>query len=152
MPIILPLKNIINGIAAKPERGAHVFPEILKGATDSKDVRKRISQENANVRHRLIRLCQDLLGWNIEPSGTWARHSFANNLRNAGVDKDYISESMGHSTGNSVTSIYFDSYPLEMQMEYNSKLLNLGTPKPTKADIANMSPDQMRELLNKILA
>lgn len=152
VPIIQPLKNVLNGIAAKPERGAHVFPEILKGATDSKDVRKRISQENANVRHRLIRLCQDSLGWDIEPSGTWARHSFANNLRNAGVDKEYISESMGHSTGNSVTSIYLDSYPLEMQMEYNSKLLNLGTPKPTKADIANMSPDQMRELLNKILA
>lgn len=152
VPIIPPLKNILDAVAAKPERGAFVFPDILKGATDSETVRKRISQENANVRHRLIRLCQEGLGWDIEPSGTWARHSFANNLRNAGVDKEYISESMGHSTGHSVTSIYLDSYPLEMQMEYNSKLLYLGAPKPTKVDIASMSPEQMRELLNKLLA
>jgi len=49
-------------------------------------------------------------------------------LRNAGVDINYISESMGHSsTDHSITERYIDHYPLEKQMEYNALLLNLET-------------------------
>ena len=41
---------------------------------------------------------------------------------------EYISESMGHSSGNhAITQIYLDNYPLEKQMEYNSKLLDIET-------------------------
>ena len=39
-----------------------------------------------------------VLNWEVRPSGTWCRHSFATNLRNAGVVINYISESMGHFT------------------------------------------------------
>ena len=66
----------------------------------------------------------------IEKHITWhcGRHSFATNLRNAGVEMEYISESMGHSSGShAITQIYLDNYPLEKQMEYNSKLLNVET-------------------------
>ena len=39
---------------------------------------------------------------------------------------DYISESMGHSSSDhAITQIYIEHYPLEIQMENNSKLLNL---------------------------
>lgn len=39
---------------------------------------------------------------------------------------DYISESMGHaSSDHAITQIYIEYYPLDIQMQNNSKLLNL---------------------------
>ena len=83
--------------------------------------------------------------------GTWARLSFATNLRNAGVDMQYISESMGHSTQKTVTQLYLASYPLDKQFEYNSRLLHLKD-EPTIADIPNMSKEQMQQLLIKLMS
>jgi integrase len=150
IPIIEPLKNILDEIAAAPSPGGYVFPEILKGETSDREIRKRTSQENQNVRKRLHILCKDELGWDESISGTWARHSFATNLKNAGVDMQYISESMGHSTQKSVTALYLSSYPLDKQFEYNNKLLNLGA-KTTAEDIKNMTKEEMQELLIKMM-
>lgn len=154
VPIIEPLQIILDELAAPPTRDGVLFPEILEGETKEKDRRRLTSQANANVRHHIIRICKEVLGWdeNIEPSGTWARHSFANNLRNAGVGMDYISESMGHAAGNhSVTQIYLDSYPLHMQMEYNSKLLNLKSTSNSRASLMEklsaLSDDELAKLL-----
>ena len=48
-------------------------------------------------------ICKEVLGWDKQVSGTWARHSFATNLKLAGVEELYVSESMGHSQGNRIT-------------------------------------------------
>ena len=40
IPIIAPLQNILNEIAAKPNRGAFVFPDILKGA-ETEEMRRK---------------------------------------------------------------------------------------------------------------
>lgn len=40
IPIIEPLKNILSEIAAPEEKGALVFPSILKGETDEMAIRK----------------------------------------------------------------------------------------------------------------
>lgn len=130
IPIIAPLQRILNDIAAPPIRGGFVFPDILKGTTTEAERRRRTQQENANVQDRLIRICHESLHWDasIRPSGTWARHSFATNLHNAGVDLDYISECMGHSaTVHAITQIYIEHYPLETMVKNNMKLLQLST-------------------------
>jgi integrase len=130
IPIIEPLQKILDEIAAPPTRDGYVFPQILNGAESERDRRMRTQQENSNVQDRVIKICHEALHWDesICPSGTWCRHSFATNLRNAGVEMEYISESMGHSSGShAITQIYLDNYPLEKQMEYNSKLLNVET-------------------------
>lgn len=150
IPIIEPLKKILDEIAAPPKKGDYVFPDILKGAKTDEEKRKRTSQENQNVRKRLHILCKDVLGWEEQISGTWARHSFATNLRNAGVDMQYISESMGHSTQKSVTALYLASYPLDKQIEYNNKLLRIGSRLKEK-DIKKLSKTEMQELLIKML-
>lgn len=152
VPIIEPLQKILNEIAAKPVKNGYVFPEILKGATDELSIRRRIQQENSNVQDRVINICKHVLHWEVRPSGTWCRHSFATNLSMAGVDKGYITESIGHSQNQSITDKYIANYPLSKQMEYNNKLLDL-TPKVTADDIKNMTEEQktamLLELLNK---
>lgn len=157
IPIIEPLRYILDEIAAKPNRDGFVFPDILKGSTSEEERRKHTSQENSNIKDRVRKICLEVLHWDesISPSGTWCRHSFATNLRNAGVELDYISESMGHAvTDHSITQIYIEHYPLEKQMEYNSKLLNL-TPQTTKRDeliaqLSSLSIEELNLLLSKM--
>lgn len=157
IPIIEPLKYILDEIAAKPNRDGLVFPDILKGSSSEEERRKHTSQENSNIKDRVRKICLEVLHWDesISPSGTWCRHSFATNLRNAGVELDYISESMGHAvTDHSITQIYIEHYPLEKQMEYNSKLLNL-TSQTTKRDeliaqLSSLSIEELNLLLSKM--
>lgn len=151
IPIIDPLRCILDEIAAEPKLGELVFPDILKGYLDPENVRKQVSQENSNIKDRVNRVCEEVLNWEVRPSSTWCRHSFANNLKDAGVEKEYISESMGHSTGKDVTSIYLDTYPLKKQFEYNELLLDL-TPKPAIQNIDSMTPEEMKALLTKLLS
>ena len=152
IPITEPLQRILDDIAAPPKLNAYVFPHVLEGATHERDIRKRVSGENSNVQDRVIKICKDVLHWEVRPSGTWARHSFATNLTHAGVERSYIQESMGHSQSQSVTDRYIANYPLEKQMEYNSKLLNLNpTPTITKNDIKKMSKAEMAALLTELM-
>lgn len=154
IPIIEPLQNILKEIAAPPSRDGYVFPNILKGVETEEERRKYTSQENSNIKDRVIKICHEALKWDksICPSGTWCRHSFATNLRNAGVDMDYISESMGHTvTDHSITQIYIEHYPLEKQIENNSKLLNI---KPNISErelllekLASLSTKELAKLL-----
>ena len=68
---------------------------------------------------------------------------------------EYISESMGHSSGShAITQIYLDSYPLEKQMEYNSKLLNIETEFSKRdkllAELSDLSEADLVRLLDTI--
>ena len=154
IPIIEPLQYILDEIAAPPTRDGFVFPNILKGAESEEERRKQTSQENSNVKDRVVKICHEALSWDksICPSGTWCRHSFATNLRNAGVEMDYISESMGHAvTDHAITQIYIEHYPLEIQMENNSKLLQLESQTTKKEEllaiISKMSTQEIAKLL-----
>ena len=150
VPIIPPLQRILDEIAAPPAKGAYVFPFLFKGVLDEVKRRKIQRQENSNIRDRLQRICKDVMKWDKIVSGTWARHSFATNLKLAGVEEEYIAESMGHSHGNDVTAGYMDKYPLEIRFRNNAKLLRTEEPKP-KIDLDNLSKEEMKELLKKIL-
>ena len=150
VPIIEPLQVILDEIGAKPEKDAYVFPQIFKGVTDESQRRKMTVQENSNIKDRMIRICKDVLGWDKVVSGTWARHSFATNLKLAGVEEQYISESMAHSHGNDVTSGYQDMYPLEIRFRNNSKLLNIGQ-KEESINIDKLSKKEIKALLLKMM-
>ena len=65
IPIIEPLQKILDEIAAEPVLNGFVFPDILQGATHKADKRKRISQENSNVQDRVIKICEDVLHWEV---------------------------------------------------------------------------------------
>lgn len=151
IPIIKPLQNILDEIAAEPKLNAYVFPDILQGATLKADKRKRTAQENSNIQDRVIKICQDVLKWEVRPSGTWCRHSYGTNLIHAHVEEKYVSESMGHSVNKSITDRYIAQYPMEIQFEYNSKLLNT-EPKLTADDINSMSEEEKTKMILELLS
>ena len=126
VPIIQPLKEILDQIAAPVDFGQLVFPYILGEGVDpeSKEAVNKIHQENKNIAKRMKSIAP-LVGIKDEPTSTYARHSFATNLSQQGVPLDYVSFAMGHSTGNrgQITKRYISPYPIYKQMEYNSKLL-----------------------------
>ena len=126
VPIIPPLKVILDKIAAPISFGQLVFPFILGEGIDpeSKLAVNKIHQENKNIADRMERIAP-LVEIKDKPTSTYARHSFATNLSQQGVPLDYVSFAMGHSTGNrgQITKRYISPYPISKQMEYNSKLL-----------------------------
>ncbi len=154
VPIIPPLKRILDEIAAKPVKGQFLFPFIFHNVEDEEERRRIILLENSNVRDRMRKICSEILGWEKEVSGTWARHSFATNLKLAGVEEQYIAESMGHSHGNDVTAGYMDMYPLEIRYRNNMKLLNIENAEATKQKKPNLnklSKAEMKAMLEKLL-
>ena len=108
---IPPLQNILDQIAVLPIKGSLVFPGIYGDAQTPIDRRKRVAMENQNIKKRVRRLVKSM-GWEVQPSCTWCRHSFATNLTHAGVPHNYISESMGHSVDSNITNRYIDAFPL----------------------------------------
>jgi len=127
IPIIEPLKAIFDSIASPPEKDTLLFPSIKANSKTEEDFVVRVATVNGYIRKNM-KLVSEYLKWNIFPSSTWARHSFATNLSHAGVPTTYISESMGHTIATqSITQRYIDIYPLDMQFSYNEKLLGSNT-------------------------
>ena len=152
IPIIPPLKKILDELAAPVKKGALVFPFLLGEGVDpdSKSARDKIHQENHNVADRVKKIAE-IIDWDIKPSSTFARHSFATNLSRSKVPMDYISFAMGHSLGNKgqITKRYISPYPIEEQMQYNSYLLDLSELKAlrqkdmTKEELVKMVKETM---------
>ncbi len=151
VPIIEPLQVILDEIGAKPTKDGVVFPQIFNGETDADTRRKLTVQENSNIKDRVTRICKEVLGWDKLVSGTWARHSFATNLKLAGVEELYVSECMGHSHGNDVTSGYQDIYPLEIRFRNNRKLLNITPPASEEVDTSKItSLEEALEVIKRL--
>ena len=128
VPITEPMMEILNVYSPSPKLDQLVFPFLMEGAIDknAEVIRKRICQENQNVRERLKKL-MDAIGWTVNPTGTYARHSFATNLHAAKVPMEYISDAMGHSLGNrgQITIRYISPYTIEERAKFNRLLLNI---------------------------
>ena len=101
-PILPQMQVILDRIARKPQRGALVFDIIKEGMTETR-IKEIVSCENANINARMENVAK-LLGMEERPTPTWCRHSYATNLRDAGVSTDYISTMMGHTMTSFVSS------------------------------------------------
>ena len=157
VPIIPPLQKILEDLASPVKKGALIFPFIVgdlldKGVDDkSNEVIARIKQGNKNISDRMSKI-SDVLNWNVCPSSTFARHSFATNLSRAKVTIDYIGFAMGHSIDNrgQITMRYISPYPIEEQMQYNSYLLDLPELKSLRQK--EMSKEALMEMVKKTLS
>ena len=121
IPVIEPLRKIIERYGAQPQKNMNVFPQILGGETDPLRVKQLVAQFNSNIQDRLKKVCKEQ-GIYAPVSMTWARHSFNTNLAHKKVPESYISQAMGHST-ESITAGYTGMYSTEDRFRYNSLLL-----------------------------
>ena len=122
-PITKELQNIIDKYGNEPKLDKPVFSIMSKWITPEQEVWV-IQRYNRYIREYMAKVAE-LLGMELRPSSTWARHSFATNLNNSGiVPYKYISDSMGHSGNGDITSNYIGAYPLDKMLEYNWYLLN----------------------------
>lgn len=121
IPIIPALQVILDEIAAPPVKGTLVFPEIYGDAQTPEQKKRRVAMENQNIKKRVRRLVESL-GWSVQPSGTWCRHSFATNR-------------------------YIDAYPLSQQMAFNSKLLKLNDEPDIMEELKDLTPEQLKALI-----
>ena len=65
----------------------------------------------------------------------------------------FINVSLLHtSNSNDMTNVYLDTYPIEMQMEYNSKLLVLDTESAERDELISKLSKLSNEELTKLLA
>lgn len=121
-PITPEIKKILDKYANPPLLGSRVFP-IMKEGIPTETELWTIQRYNKYIGKHMAKVAE-ILKMEQEPTSTWARHSFATNLNNSGkVPHKYISDSMGHSSGGDVTSIYIGTYPYEKMTEYNAYLL-----------------------------
>lgn len=137
VPITGPMREILDFYSSKAQSNQLVFPFLMEDTpeSDAVMVRKRICQENKNIRERMKKL-KDALGWSVIPTGTYARHSFATNLHAAKVPMEYISDAMGHSLGNrgQITIRYISPYTIEERAKFNRLLLNIGSDEEGKTE------------------
>lgn len=128
VPIIDPMRVIIDSLGAKPKLGSRVFPFLLGDieSFDGEAIRKRIHQCNKDIAERMAKVAADI-GWTVKPTGTYARHSFATNLHSAKLPMPYISDAMGHSLGNrgQITMRYISPYTIDERIKYNNVLMGL---------------------------
>jgi len=125
-PILPELRTIIDRYNEahhiKETEGALVFP-YLKGVTDESEQIRMTALANHVIRDSM-KAVSEAVGLSCVPTPTWARHSFASNLTQQGVDRDYISAQMGHVEGSSTTDNYINRLGYKLMVEYNSMLLH----------------------------
>ena len=154
-PITPELQKILDRYANEPKLGRRVFPIMSELITPEQEVWV-IQRYNRYIREHMAKVAT-LLGMEQRPSPTWARHSFATNLNNAGcIPYKYISDSMGHSGGADITSNYIGAYPLEKMLEYNHYLLHdkpasVNSKEALAKQLKSMSEEDKRELLMMLL-
>lgn len=139
-PILPQMKVILDRIANKPKQGVFVF-NIINESMGEERIRTIMSNENTNIAQR-IEVLAELAGLEEKPTPTWCRHSYATNLRDAGVSTEYISTMMGHTitSGSATTLNYLSRYSMDVMVTNNSKLLT------------RRKHDQSREaLLNRLM-
>lgn len=149
-PIDLPpVQELLKRLANEPKPDGYVFPIMNGRESDVQEVEK-IHKTNANMRKALRKLCP-LAGLSDTPTATWARHSFATNLSNAGVPTEYIDTAMGHA-GNRVINFYLGRCPHDKMVEYNSNLLPSMAEEGRRKRLAGLglTDEKIKEILAAI--
>ena len=133
-PVTDELRKIIDKYGNEPKLGERVFPIMSKTITADQEIWV-IQRYNRYIREHMATIAK-IIGLPRKPTSTWARHSFATNLNNAGdVPYKYICDSMGHSSSGDITSNYIGAYPLKRMLEYNAYLLDENGGKTDNEDL-----------------
>ena len=150
-PITPEIKKILDRYGNEPKQGQRVFPIMKQFISPEKEIWV-IQRYNRYIREYMAKVAK-LLNMEQLPTSTWARHSFATNLNNSGcVPREYISDSMGHSTSGDITSKYIGTYPLAKMLEYNAYLLKAPKSIDSKAALLELLKGMSAEEREALMA
>ena len=149
IPILREMQMIIERQGQKPEQGKLIFPYMMYDVGDDLREHKCVADLGHCVRDRMKAIAR-FLNFPHPPTPTWARHSFATNLIQSGVPKDYVMWAMTHSDNN-VTSIYIATYGYEKMVEYNTLLLHAkGSEEHLLAQINSLPKEKVEKIIRKL--
>lgn len=159
-PVLDQMRVILKRHGEPETKGGLVFGYLKKfyenrnryfDEKDNEKEERRLTQlYNSTIGDRMAHIAK-AVGLEVEPTPTWCRHSFASNLIQAGVPKEYISASMAHSDGDT-TSNYIDRYSYDQMVDYNSRLLADPQEKERerlKKMLAGMSKEEIMKLIGE---
>lgn len=151
IPILRELRIIIERLGQKPCEGKLIFPYFNQVIGDSLREHKKAANLGHLVRDRMHYVAK-ALQLHCEPTPTWARHSFATNLIQAGVPKDYVMWAMAH-VSTDVTSRYIASYSYDQMVSYNTLLLyGQNSHEHILAQIKHLSSEEQQKLFESFSA
>lgn len=121
VPIVKPLRRLLEKYADKESEGCCLFPKILKGETRREKIMMRVGEYNRWIAKGVRVVCREL-GLPDGVSITWARHSYKTNLIRSRVPDHFCEQMMGHSERD-VGSYYVGAFTMEDRYRYNSLLI-----------------------------
>lgn len=121
VPIVKPLRKLLDRFAEKESDGGFLFPKILQGETSRERMMLRVGEYNRWIAKGVREVCREL-GLPDGVSITWARHSYKTNLIRSRVPDHFCEQMMGH-VERDVGSFYVGAFTMEDRYRYNSLLI-----------------------------
>jgi integrase len=129
-PIVVILTDELNAIIEKwgnenkpPE--SYIFSILFEGITPKRE-RELVQLFTKTTNKWIGRIAKDV-GISKKVTTYSARHSYCTILKNYGAPTEFISDSVGHGSGD-VTQNYFDKYTDEIKRKWASALLPIKSP------------------------
>ena len=106
----------------KPESNPDYLLPVLSKGDSPADIKRKALQAIKTTNKYLVDIAKECK-ISQEITTYYARYSWANICKSLGYSKDLIAEGLGHSYGNSTTSIYLDNYDKEIIDAANAKVI-----------------------------
>jgi len=119
--ILPPVQDILDYYKDRIPDSPYVFPILTKTGLKANQIANR-KKKILQAFNKQLKEIGEILGFEKKLTSYVARHSFATNLKHAGVSTAVISESLGHAT-QEVTETYLKSFENEIIDEAAEKLL-----------------------------
>ena len=114
-------KQILNNYYKAENNPDYLLPVLCKGDSPA-DVKRKSLQAIKTTNKYLLDIAKECK-ITQEITTYYARYSWANICKSLGYSKDLIAEGLGHSYGNSTTSIYLDNYDKKIIDAANAKVI-----------------------------
>lgn len=120
--ILQPVKEILDLYKLKGNSTSYIFPILLKEDLTPMQIENRKAKKLKKFNKDLQKIAE-VVGIDKKVTSYVARHSFATNLREVGVNTDIISQSMGHQNV-SITIAYLKDLSTDVIDNANELLLS----------------------------
>ncbi len=121
MEVLDPVIEILDYYKSYPNNTNYVFPILLKEGLKESQIQNR-KKKTLKQYNKGLKEIAKILGINKNLTSYVARHSYATNLKHAGVNISIISESMGHANLD-VTERYLKEFKNEVIDEATKRLI-----------------------------